>query len=385
MRRRSLRCVLAALALGLPAFCEDLTLGKIVDNVECQANARQHYALYLPSNYSPTRRWSVVFIFDAGGRGRRGVERYQSAAEKYGYILAGSNNSRNGSWKVSLDAAAAMMGDVEQRFAVDSKRVYTAGMSGGARVALKVALESGGKIAGVMASSAGWPGERQTTAPFPVFASMGTDDFNYLELRALDRTLTTPHRVMLFDGPHTWLPAELATQAIEWMELQAMRGGQRARDAGLADRLFAIRVAQIESDTDSLTTLRDLKAIVADFEGLKDVKTYADRAAALESRKDTREAIEKQNASEEHETQLTSEIYELRDSLPDYPARHDATLAQLRDMLHRLAAQSKAAGDSEDRRIARRILSVLGAGEIEDPGLQDLLKDVRPAPAAPPN
>src|SRR5437868_13090883 len=110
------------------AGAQDLPRGQIVDAVKCLADASQSYSLYLPSNYSPDRQWNVVLLFDAGGRGRRGVERYQAAAQQFGYILAGSNNSRNGPWEVSIAAARAMNADVRKRFTVNPKRVYTAGM-----------------------------------------------------------------------------------------------------------------------------------------------------------------------------------------------------------------------------------------------------------------
>ena len=60
--------------------------------------------LYLPPGYSESKRWPIVYAFDPGARGNVPVERYQAAAAKYGYIVAGSNNSRNGSWQVSTDA-----------------------------------------------------------------------------------------------------------------------------------------------------------------------------------------------------------------------------------------------------------------------------------------
>jgi poly(3-hydroxybutyrate) depolymerase len=178
---------------------------------------RKHYSLYLPSNFTTDRMWPIILAFDAGGRGRRGVERYQAGAERYGYIVAGSNNSRNGPWKPSLDAARAMTADLTGRFPVDPKRVYTAGMSGGARVAMMLALQPeliAGRIhpgiAGVLASSAGFPpGEFRESVAFPIFATAGTDDFNYLEVLNLDRTLRSPHRVVVFEvGTHglraTW-------------------------------------------------------------------------------------------------------------------------------------------------------------------------------------
>ena len=237
----------AARAAGLPT-------GQIVDNVECALEASQHYALYLPSNYTPSRQWSVILAFDGGGRGRVPVERYQQAAEKYGYIVAGSLNSRNGPWEVSMNAAKAMTADVKARFSIDPKRVYTAGMSGGARVAMKIALESR-QIAGVFASSAGFfRTEFITRPPFPVFGSAGTDDFNHMEMYQLDRRMTSPHRVLYFEGGHTWLPAELAMQAVEWMELQAMKSGLRPRDTALVDAWFAASVGRIDALQDNAET-----------------------------------------------------------------------------------------------------------------------------------
>src|SRR5262249_26939962 len=119
----------------------DLPRGQIVADVKCAEDSTQNYALYLPSAYTPDRAWPVILAFDPGGRGRNGVERYQAALEKYGYIVAGSNNSRNGSPETGK-AVAAMSSDVLARFNVNTRRVYTAGMSGGARVAFSVALAS---------------------------------------------------------------------------------------------------------------------------------------------------------------------------------------------------------------------------------------------------
>ena len=47
-------------------------------------------------------------------------------------------------------------------------------------------------------------------------------------MRLLDRALTSPHRLAIFDGGHVWLSSELAIEAVEWMELQAMKSGAQA-------------------------------------------------------------------------------------------------------------------------------------------------------------
>src|SRR5207237_5206785 len=109
---------------------------------------------------------------------------------------------------------------IKRRFPIDAKRMYMAGMSGGARVAIMLAQNSS-EIAGVFASSAGYSTAFHKSERFPLFGSAGTEDFNYREMRAVDRVMTSPHRVEVFEGGHTWLPSEMATRAVEWMEIQA--------------------------------------------------------------------------------------------------------------------------------------------------------------------
>jgi hypothetical protein len=50
------------LALGLSA--EQIPLGRIIDDVKCAEDSSQGYALYLPSTDSPERAWSLILAFD---------------------------------------------------------------------------------------------------------------------------------------------------------------------------------------------------------------------------------------------------------------------------------------------------------------------------------
>jgi len=122
MRALGKSLVLAAwfVALSAPgASAQVLERGTIIDRVQCAGDAEQTYALYLPSTYSPDRKWSLVLAFHPAARGRLMVEKLQAAAEQYGYIVAASNNSRNGPHAVSQAAARAMSTDVGQRFSID--------------------------------------------------------------------------------------------------------------------------------------------------------------------------------------------------------------------------------------------------------------------------
>jgi poly(3-hydroxybutyrate) depolymerase len=126
------------LALALSAVAQQsqpvpptqLSPGSVVSSQTCAAKPEQRYALYLPSHYSPNKKWPIVYAFDPDARGEIPVKLMQEAAEHFGYIVVGSNNSRNGSWKVETDAAQAMWNDTHTRFAIDDRRIYFAGFSG---------------------------------------------------------------------------------------------------------------------------------------------------------------------------------------------------------------------------------------------------------------
>jgi predicted esterase len=346
--------------------------GKITDDVKCSADPSQSYALYLPSTYTPDRLWPVILAFDPGARGRMPVERYQAAAEMYGYIVAGSNQSRNGSWATSEAAIKAVSKDVAERFVVDDKRVYTAGMSGGSRVALAIALSSP-RIAGVVASSAGFPDSKpRKTVPFVIFGTAGSEDFNYMEMRQLDRTLTSPHRVRIFNGGHVWLSSELAIEAIEWLELQAMKSGRAARDEAKIDRIFAKRTAGDQTYT-------ALQEIVADFEGLKDVSQQAARAAALRKDKKVQEALKQERKEEDQEERLITNIMTAESRLGN-PDERLGAMQELRGFWKQLRTSANGASDTADRRIARRISRALLASSGErtrDPEYRKLLEEQR--------
>ena len=348
------RMLLAAVAVA--AVGQDLPRGQIVDGVKCAMDPSQTFAIYLPSNYSADRQWSLILAFDPRGRGKAPLEQYKDAAEKYGYIVAGSNNARNGPPEVSLTAAAMMGSEIVHRFSINMKRVYTAGLSGGARIAMKVAMDSN-EMAGVIASSAGFPpGERSSNLPFAVFGTAGTEDFNYLEMRQLDEELSSPHRIVVFQGGHTWLPPDLAMQAVEWMEIQAMKSERAPRDEKLLQKVFDARAAEVAAQKSELGTFEAASAMARDFEGLRDVSKFAAQVQALQEKKTLLDALNKQHADEHFEAQLESELMDLQEGLGDGGDARMASLSQLKDRLMKLSQQAAGSQDTPERRMARRLL-----------------------------
>jgi len=348
---------------AMAAAAQDLPAGQIIDSVKCGADPSQSYALYVPKDYTAQRLWPVILAFDPRARGKVPVEIYQAAAEKFGYIIAGSNNSQNGSWAISMAAAQAMTNDVFSRFSIDPKRVYAAGMSGGSRVALGIALESK-IIAGVIASSASYPdAQPRKTVPFPIFGTAGTEDFNYLEMRRADHALTSPHRLAAFDGGHVWLSSALALEAVEWMDMEAMKAGRTPRDQSRIDQAFARRTAAAAQKTGKDLYL-ELEALATDFTSLKDVSEFTSRAAGLQRDKQVREALKKDRSSDENEQRQIDEILAMERQLI-FAEERSNVLMQLRDRWKKVAATANGSSDSPERRMARRILRGLTMGADE--------------------
>jgi poly(3-hydroxybutyrate) depolymerase len=211
-----MRWLLAVLLLSAGCLAaQDAPPAQGTRQLEVRNHQGQSYWMFVPSNYTADRAWPILYCLDPGARGRVPVERFAAAAEKAGFLVAGSNNSRNGPMAPTQEAINLLVGDTHERFSIDDARVYVAGLSGGARVALEWA--ENGHIAGVIACSAGFgpPGPPKQIS-FRLFATTGWDDFNHDELYHLSRELArrnVPHRFVEFEGGHEWMPAALAGEA----------------------------------------------------------------------------------------------------------------------------------------------------------------------------
>ena len=120
-----------------------------MDTIICIENESYSYALYLPTNYNDSLKWPIIFILEPAARGALATNIFKMAAEKYGYIIACSNDSRNGPFLRNYDIVEIFTNDVYSRFNIDDKRIYFSGFSGGSRGALSVAVLNS-SVAGVI-------------------------------------------------------------------------------------------------------------------------------------------------------------------------------------------------------------------------------------------
>lgn len=136
---------------------ENFENGKVIVDVKCKSDTTNSYTLYIPSTYDGKVPFPVILFFDSQGNGSFPVKKYKSLAEQYGFIVAGSNNSKNGvAAQVNGAIAGTLLTDVVKRMNINSKRIYTCGFSGGSRVASYVAIYRGG-INTVIGCGAGLP------------------------------------------------------------------------------------------------------------------------------------------------------------------------------------------------------------------------------------
>jgi hypothetical protein len=228
----------------------------------------------------------------------------QTAAEKFGYIVAASNNSRNGPMGQSTEAANAMWQDTQQRFPIAEPRRYLAGMSGGARVATRIALSCADCVAGVIANAAGFPlgAEPTRDLKFAYYAAVGNADFNYgefVDLRPKLDAAGVRYRIRIFDGQHGWAPREIWIEALNWMDIQAMASGTMLRDPVRIRQTLDGGLAQardFQSQNNWLAALREYQSLVRDFRNLADVSSA--EASLVELSKDKAvKTAEKEEAS----------------------------------------------------------------------------------------
>ncbi len=373
-----LSVIVALLApAGAITQTESIPSGQVIERVEALNDASQSYALYLPSNYTPNRKWPILYAFDPGARGRVPVERFKEAAEKYGWIVIGSNNSHNGPWDLAINAWNAMQTDSHQRFAIDDERLYATGFSGGARVAVGIAIACK-CLAGVIPNGAGFPINVSPSLGmrFVYFGAAGIDDFNYAELRNLDEPLTKAgisHRIQTFEGRHEWPPVSVATAAVEWMELQAMKAGKRPRDDGFINAVWQQRITDAQTQAESKKYYEAYQVYVdlaESFKGLRDVAPIETKVNQLRDSSDVKAAIREEQVQIKKQRELENRLQALiagrnsGDRVNQNQEDFDSNNL-LPKILTDLRKQSKAPEDSTERRIARRVLDGLFVGMIE--------------------
>jgi hypothetical protein len=331
--------------------------GAVYDSVNCFRNPGESYALYLPKDYMATKKFPVVFFFDAHARGWLPVKRYKVLADSFNFILVASNESKNGQAAQKRNQIIYhFMQDVEQRFSIDPGRIYTGGFSGGARVAAGIGL-SNQDIAGVIGCAAGFPKLNHITNTQLVYVGIvGNTDFNFVEMKQLNSELESAHwhhNLLIFDGHHQWPPAKTMKRAFDFLQADAMRRQLIPVDKHLLARLKADfekeRKQTVQNNNPLLQWQTDHQA-VAFLNGLAPVVTYEKEMQKLLQNPMLKKQQQQQvflKKEEQKWQQTYARAFENRDS------------GWWKNALGHLAGMQKSAKTSAEKQMTRRLFNYL--------------------------
>ncbi len=270
-----------------PANLSPVHPGK-TERFHCIKDTFFTYTAFTPSKYSDQVKWPVMFIFDPHARGLLPVRRYSQIADRYGYILIASNDSKNGTPpEYTGRILDNLLNDSRQRWNTDQRRQYLLGFSGGARAASHL-MNDHRELAGCIGSGAGFPSVPGQPLPYVYAGLIGTRDFNYSEMLLLNEsadTLSGNHLIIEFDGGHDWPPQETMRTAFDWLDISAMKQNlipvDETRLKAIADThdLF-IRNAIISHQPGKATLIH--RRLIRMLDNLYDTREHQESLAELE-------------------------------------------------------------------------------------------------------
>jgi hypothetical protein len=293
---------------------DSFSLGKVIDTVTCAANAAQSYALYIPVTGNKTAL-PVIYFFDPHAKGSLPLLKYKQLANTYGFILIGSNNSKNGNdWQLTETIWQTLFDDTRKRLAINPQRIYTAGFSGGAKVAGYVALQHPG-IKGVIANGAGLPdGAPVDNYPFSFTAIAGEGDMNMTDLVAINAAFDktgTGHRIIICDGKHEWAPSTTMDNAFAALQFDAMRNHTLPVNKALIDHFKTSGKQAVEKYTNEnklVKAVAECSLVINLLQGIdKDLSWFEKKAAVITSQAAYQQQLQAQQQLLQTEQQIKAQ------------------------------------------------------------------------------
>ena len=260
---------------------QEIITGVLVKDVVCRDHPGTSYSIYIPEKPDNNAPFPVIFCFDPHARGWLPVEKYKSLADELGFVLVGSNNSKNG---LPMEEAGAifryMLNDLSMQINIDKNRISTLGFSGGGRIAAWLAGQNE-KINSVISCGAGLPPKMYiTTLDFNYLVLIGNQDFNYSEIwkiSSVPQGDEKPMDYLVFDGKHEWPPEELMGEAFLWILMNDMKRGLVNKDNVLVQSVgmkFTEDIGNLTEEGNIFIAAEQLKLTVRMLDGLAELSTY---------------------------------------------------------------------------------------------------------------
>lgn len=372
--KRKLMMYLCLSLLILPwcgqAQNKKLPVATLIPKIVCEKDSKYSYCLYLPKGYTPTKKWTVLYVFDPSGKPIRPVKILQHAADTYGYILVGCHNYING--PADLNIIVRVSEDLTTKVSMNPKRLYTTGFSGGARYAFTL-TQLTNSIKGIIAVGAGYfsgtpPQANQKTDWVGV---VGYLDFNWQEMNQLQKHLTKldyPNSLLRYKGRHQWPPDSVMTLAVECLELKAMKRKEIAANPRLIAKVYQhlFKTAQgFEAKHALYYAYQTYREIIRNLSGLIDLSEVKKKQKALESHKAFKPMLAKVAKMQQQE-QALSNTYTKAFNESLYPRQPGVkSLEWWQSSYDELSKIRRNSQDVQEKYFTRRMFAFAFGGAIE--------------------
>ncbi|WP_378177234.1 hypothetical protein [Aquimarina sp. SS2-1] len=297
-------------------FAQNYQTGKVIDSISVSNNTKETFTMYLPDSFDPGSESPVVFIFDPGAQGKRGIRPFIKASEKYGYILICSNHTKNGPYDRNFEITNRLFEFIFANFKIKQNEMYVSGFSGGSRLAAAIAVLTN-QIAGVVGCGAGFSQEQAHIPTFQQFSYVGVcgnRDMNYQEMihaKGYLQKLNFTNTLITYDGNHTWPPDDQILAAFDWLETQAHLKGIKDIEA---DELYksyekVCRTAlKAEENNDLLIAVENYERAINTYNSFYKLDSVSDRLKKIHHSKSYKSLLKSVSKIFDKEKQLTRKL-----------------------------------------------------------------------------
>ncbi|MGE4287130.1 MAG: hypothetical protein AB7E36_00460 [Salinivirgaceae bacterium] len=273
-----------------------------------------NYSFYLPAGYNGKDALPVVFFIDPKGNGTLPLNNYKDLANKYGYILIGSNLIKN-SLPASYTSALfeALLNEARSRFLIDEKRLFTSGFSGGAKLAILFAQQYR-EIIGVAACGASLPLMSNHEPTYYYVGIVGDKDFNYLESYQTFSVFDQKgydYTAVIFNGSHEWPPLTSFEAAFTGFEIYSTKTEITTKNDTWLNKLWDQMQDSIQAQKkrgDYFSQQQTLRQASRWFYGLKSIKDLRQQEIKVQNHPDFIKLVNKKQRLIKKEVSLRTEF-----------------------------------------------------------------------------
>ena len=290
--------------------------GKIIEGIAVSGSADETFQLYLPKSYNQDVQSAIVFIFDPSGNGTKGIKPFMSSAEQFNYILVCSNNTKNGPYQDNFNYTNRLFSHIFSTLKIDKNQIYTAGFSGGSRLACAIAVLTGA-IQGVIACGAGFPNEidnkPSSESKFSYVGLVGDEDMNYQEMILAKNWLdkfNVDNELFTYEDGHSWPPETQIERAFKWLEIQAYKRNLRKPNTKLVQEFYkqGLDIADSLSHNQVFMAITEYERLKRNHPSNKNVEIVSMKIELLKKSKNYKQEIKTREKIRAEEQKLSNKF-----------------------------------------------------------------------------